>query len=59
MTKFHCRKGCRFHTNTQLLMIKHSIIEHNAKFSREYVIKVHANNNKLKEEILKLVPKSR
>ncbi len=55
MSKYRCQKGCRFRTNTQLLMIKHSILEHNAKFSREYVMSVHANNNKLKAEVLKLV----
>ncbi len=55
MTKYHCIKGCRFHTNTQLLMIKHSIVEHNAKYSKEFVMKVNANNNKLKAEVLKLV----
>jgi len=55
MTKFRCAKGCEFHTNTQLLMIKHSITEHNAKFTREFVMSVNSNNKKLKIQVLKLV----
>lgn len=55
MSKYRCPKGCRFHTNARLLMIKHSIIEHNAKYSKEFVTNLNANNNKLKKEVLTLI----
>ena len=55
MSKYRCPKGCRFHTNNRLLMIKHSIVEHNASYSKEFVINLHANNRKLKAEVLTLI----
>jgi len=36
-------------------MIQHSIIEHNAKYKKEYIIGLVCMDKKLKKEVLKLV----
>lgn len=55
MSKFRCPKGCNFHTNSTLLMIKHSIIQHNANYKKEYIIGLVCMDKRLKQEVLKLV----
>ncbi len=59
MTRFTCKRGCKsFGTNSPMLMIKHNIVEHGAKYSRETILKQWCNNHKLKQEVLKLVDKN-
>lgn len=57
MSVYRCPKGCNFHTNSPIKMIHHSVTVHNAKYSKEYIMKIVTQDQKLKAEVLKLVMK--
>jgi len=55
MTRFTCKRGCKsFGTNSPMKMIKHNILEHNAKYSINTIKKQQCNDHYLKQEVLKL-----
>jgi len=56
MPKWNCRR-CMFTTNTEIMMMKHAIEEHDAVFSLFQVYKVKCTDMELRNEILKLLSK--
>lgn len=54
MARFTCKRGCNFLTNSPMKMIKHNIVEHNAKYSIDTVKKQQCNDHDLKQEVLRL-----
>ena len=59
MTRFTCKRGCKsFGTNSPMQMIKHNILEHNAKYSTKTIKKQQCNDHNLKEEVMKLAMKN-
>lgn len=55
MTRFYCKRGCKFGTNSPMKMIYHNIVEHDEKYSRDRILKQRCNDHKLKNKVLKMV----